>query len=663
MTKNMKGKWFCIDCGDDVKDEGTQWHTDLNHGIVTRERVKVYDNKSKPKEKDARTPSRKCYDFAMTKIKKLVISENNSDEVYAVVEVNSHIEAINLSSTRARHWLSDEYSRNVESNEIHADDFFKTVLNHIIAKAQMNGTERAQIHHRVAQFDNSLIYDLGVPDWQFIRITTNGIETVKFDIGFPLFRRTQSLSKQVMPKDGNNDALDQLVELLRIMSKDRLIFKVHIVTLFLAAYPIPMIVFDGTAGSLKTTATAAIKRIVDPSGTEKEDNVSAMAEKQDELILQLQNRYLPSFDNVSNISPRTSDVLCRAITGSNNPRRKLYTDNDESIHSFKRKIVLNGIVPYLDYPDLQTRLLSYARETVDETNRMTEQEFKTRFEELLPFVLGQIFIIICKALREYHNLKDKIRPKTRMSDFEVWGEVISRVLGYSENQFLTRYYEKLNDGNISSYDSHPIVNTIQFFMENKDFWEGTASSLYQHLTTIAHDQGVDLQSKYVRFPKSSNKLTKEFVIVDSLLKNLGFTIETYHYSKNDGRFTKNATIIKITRKSDQSHLFSEVSSPCSPSSPTLDLDTKDGEDVGEDNQSQNEIHSPKKADPTHENIISEHGEDGERHLGKSLKSQQFFCETHKAGPFPTDAMSKASGSILEFHRKLGCSIKYVNEDV
>lgn len=622
------------------------------------------DHKPKQQEKDERTSSKKCYDFAVTKIKKLVISENNSDEVYAVVEVNNHVEAINLSSARARHWLNDEYSKNIESNQIHADDFFKTVLNHIIAKVQMNGTERVQIHHRIAQLDNSLIYDLGTPDWQFIKVTTNGIETSKFDVGFPIFRRAQSLSRQVMPKRDNEQALDDLVDLLKIMPKDRLVFKVHIVALFLAAYPVPMMVFDGTAGSLKTTATAAIKRIVDPNGMEKEDNVSAMAEKQDDLILQLQNRYLPSFDNVSSISPKVSDILCRAITGSNNPRRKLYTDDDESIHSFKRKIVLNGIVPYLDYPDLQTRLLSYARESVDETNRMTEREFKSKFEELLPFVLGQILITFCKALKEYPSMKDTIRPKTRMSDFEIWGEIISRVLGYSENEFLNRYNEKLTEGNISSHDSYPIVNTIQFFMENKDSWEGTASSLYHHLVEIAQgqNQGIDLQSKYVRFPKSSNKLTKELVIVDSLLRNLGFIVETYHYGKNDGKFTKNASIVKITRKSNQSLLFPRVSSPCSQSSPPPDLGTKIGEDIGEGARLQNDVCSPEKDNFTHENTIGEHGEDGEHHPGKASESRQFICETHNAGPFSTDAISKSSGSILEFHRKLGCKIRYFEED-
>lgn len=334
---------WCFDCKKDVsgkrKDKCKEEEHDLDY-------EKLHDGKkAKQQEKDERSASKKCYDFAMTKIKKLVISENNSDDVYAIVEVNSHVEAISLSSARARHWIGDEYSRNIESNEIHADDFFKTVLNHIIAKAHMNGTERAQIHYRIAQAGDSLFYDLGTPDWQFIKVSAKGVEQVKFDVNLPIFRRSQSIQKHVVPNRDNYKALDHLAELLRIVPRDRLVFKVHIVALFLEAYPIPIMVFDGMAGSLKTTATASIKRIVDPSGVEKEDNVSAMAEKQDDLILQLQNRYLSSFDNVSSITQATSDVLSRAITGSSNPRRKLYTDDDESIHSFRRKIVLNGIVP------------------------------------------------------------------------------------------------------------------------------------------------------------------------------------------------------------------------------------------------------------------------------------------------------------------------------
>lgn len=145
-----------------------------------------------------------------------------------------------------------------------------------------------------------------------------------------------------------------------------------------------------------------------------------------------------------------------------------------------------------------------------------------------------------------------------------------------------------------------------------------------------------------------------------MLKNLGFIVESYHYTKNDGKFTKNATIVKITRRSNQTPLFAGVSSPCSPSSPTPNLGTKIGEDIGEDTRPQNMVCSPEKPNFTHENATGEHGEDGEHPRGKYPGTGQFICETHNAGPFPIDAQSKSSGSILEFHRKLGCQIKYMD---
>ena len=131
--------------------------------------------------------------------------------------------------------------------------------------------------------------------------------------------------------------------------------------------------------------------------------------------------------------------MCRAITGSSNQRRKLYTDEDESIHSFRSKIVLNGIIPTLEYPDLQTRLITYERKTLDDNNRISDEEFDKQFKELLPSVLGQIFIILAKTLEQFDKLKDTIKPKTRLADFEIYGEIISRCLGNPKNKFLKEY--------------------------------------------------------------------------------------------------------------------------------------------------------------------------------------------------------------------------------
>lgn len=51
MTKDMIGSWFCCECGDDVKEEGTQWHTDCDHRLIPRNQVKV-EGIDKPKQQE-----------------------------------------------------------------------------------------------------------------------------------------------------------------------------------------------------------------------------------------------------------------------------------------------------------------------------------------------------------------------------------------------------------------------------------------------------------------------------------------------------------------------------------------------------------------------------------------------------------------------------------
>ena len=649
------------------------------HELIDYLDPKDHDNKKSEKQpkkktnkyiqtKDQRTSPKILYDFAQSKILKLVISENNSDEVYGVISINKHVEVLNLVSARARHWLNNLHS-NIDTSEIHSDDFYKTVLNSMISKAQMNGTKRAKIYNRIAQLKDEIWYDLATSDWKAIKITEDNISTISLDENSPFFSRSQSMQNQTMPKKGDDLALDKLAELLRIIPKDRLVFKVHLVALFLEAYPVPMMVFDGTTGTLKTTATASIKTIVDPNGISKEDNVSAMSEKQDDLIIQLFNRYLSSFDNVSRIDGKTSDVLCRAITGSSNPKRKLYTDKDESILNFKSKIVLNGVVPSLEHTDLQTRLIKYERISVDEIERLTEKEFNQKFSELLPYVLGKIFKTLSKSLKEYPLLEKKIKPKTRMSDFEVWGEVISRVLGNNDNTFLERYHEKLKEESISAQESYPLVSSLLTFMEHKTMYEDAASSLYGSLAEIANEAGVDTKSRFISFPRSSNKLTKHLKIVDSILKSCGITVQTYHYTKNDGRFTKHASIVKITKKPSIEPLdsFGKRPSPSSPLQNQARNRPKIGEGTGEDPHRGNKVSSPKNTDSGHENSSGEGSEDGEdtfqRLVSQDAEKPYWICYTCNERGTEMRHVKDLSpnGLTVQSHQNAGHSIIFLTK--
>jgi len=251
---------------------------------------------------------------------------------------------------------------------------------------------------------------------------------------------------------------------MKISQADKQVFKINLICLFLEGYPMPIIAIGGTSGSFKTSMTSMVKMIVDPSGKFKFDNVSSLQQKADDLIIYLNNRYLGSFDNISFISKEQSDILCRTISGSSYSKRELYENSEETILTFMRKVILNGIVPNLDYEDLQTRLIFYNRETPDRKSRITENELFKKFNELLPYALGEIFHILSQALSWYKSLKSEVELIGRMADFEVWGEIISRTLGNGKNNFLTAYSEKLIDTIIINEGAFPLATTLQSFI-------------------------------------------------------------------------------------------------------------------------------------------------------------------------------------------------------
>ena len=571
---------------DEVKKNGCNCGV-LPMSFLDTEDHKEDQSKKKIRKKDTRTEKKKLYDHTLAKVKRFAISENNNDEVVVVVENKHGIETFQVKSRRFTDWLCNEYINHINSDEIKNVEFFKSIADAIYAHARTNRAKIIKIHTRIAQLKDEIWYDLVNADGIAIKITSSEIKPVKLDLKSPIFRKNQSLQAQILPKQDDEKALDKLTDLLKISQKDRLVFKVNLVALFLEAYPIPMMIIGGPAGCFKTTTTAFIKRIVDPTGNQKEDNVSNIPQNIDDLILHLYNRYLVSFDNVSNISREQSDVFCRAITGNTNSKRKLYSNDDESILSFTRKIILNGIVPYLDYPDLQTRLLIYDRESVDDKNRLTEEQLNEKFEKLLPNVLGQIFHILKGALFWYKSIKYDIKPKTRMSDFEVWGETISRVMGVKDNEFLNAYYNQLNEASISTQDSYPLVTVLEYFMKEQSSYENSAADLHKSLVNIAESLEIDIHSKYVKFPRAPNKLKKHFKEIDSMLKANELKVSSFHWTSNDTKYTKNATIFSITKPYSQMKL-GDLASPSSPSPPqkkTFGEDSKPserGEDSSDD---------------------------------------------------------------------------------
>ncbi len=499
-------------------------------------------------------------ELAKRKILKTRISLNDTNAVYAVVKINGHFETMQLGGKRSKWWLNNLMSHEIKSDKIYTGDFYKNILDSLVSTAQMENVKKENIYNRIAFVNNEIIYDLSNANYEAISISKDEIKKIQLDETTPLFSRSQSMIEQDEPTYDDSPALDELAELLQI--KDVQLFKVHITTMFLEHIPVPIMLYDGSAGTGKTITSGSIKRIIDPSGITADDNVLSIPKKYNDIISTLFHRYCSALENVSKIDNEISDIFCRAVTGSGNPKRKLFDDIDEIILTFKRKIIINGIVPNLDNPDLQQRIISYDRHSSN-FKISTIDEFEKKYNSIKPSVLGLIFKTLQDVLSKIDDFD--FTPKTRMADFEKWGELISQSLGYGEGSFVENYHDKLKMSAISSKDGHPIISIIEDIMLEKNEYQDTMRNLFVEIKRKAFSLNIDTNSKYVRFPKIDNQLSKELVVVQPVLEKLGLSVLQWNNTSASSGFGKNVKVVKISKMVESN-----------PSTPNVSKDYNEG---------------------------------------------------------------------------------------
>lgn len=455
-----------------------------------------------------------------------------------------------------------------------------------------------------------LYYDLATPDWKALKITKDSVKVVSLDLSSPVFVRTQSQISQIMPVFDGKNALDDLMALLRIRLEERHVFKIHLISMFLEGFPIPIMSIVGEHGSIKSTISKSVKQIVDPSGA----MTISMSGKTEDLVLSFHNRYCVCFDNVSKLVQITSDILCKAITGDGNAKRKLYTDSDEIIYDYKRKIILNGISPNLEFPDLVDRNITYITEKVSENERITEEEFNKKFNDLLPSILGQIFQTLSNAMKRYDSIKKEIKQLPRMADFAIWGECISRTLGYDSLSFLNQYKEKIKSHSIDTNESYPIISIVEDMLRDKEHYEDTLQKFYKTIKICAELEGIDISSRHVNFPKASNKIREHITRLKQNFRTIGLEIDIAPYTKRDERYPKNRQVIYITKIKKSIAYFDENLSllplPSFPEDIQRRIQDVIGNDSGRDKLARNVLSMPYLTKSTPDSSIGMDGNHG-----------------------------------------------------
>ena len=466
--------------------------------------------------------------------KKLFVDEYQNPHI--AISVSGHIETLPIKSKRFRNWLANIFYKTTGLVVKSAD--LKDAINILSAQAEFDSGDPIKLNLRVAEQDGKWYYDLTNKPWEFVEITSEGWKIVKNLI---LFHRYSNQLPQVYPsREYPSDIFDNFIKLVLSASvkKDKLeeykiLLTCYIICAFVPDIPKAVPMPFGHQGAAKTSLMEFIKTLVDPSAIK----TLSFPTDINELIQQLSHNYLAFYDNVSVLRDRTSDQLCRAVTGSGSSKRVLYSDDDDFIRSFKRCIGLNGINLAATKPDLLDRALFFELKRIENKDRRKIEDIWIEFESMRPQLLGYIFDVLVKVLRwknEHGNVNLEL---PRMADWAEWCEIISRCIGNKDGAFLEAFENNRKIQIEQIIESSQVATCLTYYVDNNadvfdklgvdglPNWgfEGTASELLDNLQLIAPSLGIDARNKW--WPKAPNALSRRLNEIAHTLREAGIEIE------------------------------------------------------------------------------------------------------------------------------------------
>ncbi|MEW6328547.1 MAG: hypothetical protein AB1468_00365 [Candidatus Micrarchaeota archaeon] len=365
-------------------------------------------------------------------------------------------------------------------------------------------------------FDGKIYIDLADEDWRVVQIGPEGWRVMggKGDNPPILFRRYPHM-RSIRVGTPNRDAFERYFSLIHAPTdEDKLLFRVITPTYLIPGKPQLIQVIYGDQGGGKSTIVKLIRALIDPSET----LTLSLPSDRRERAQQFQHHFVCAYDNLHSITQAESDDICRAVSGDGFSKRALYTDDDDCIFRFMRGFIVNGINVPGQSPDFLDRAIMTRVSRISEEERRDEDDIWATANELIP----DAFAYVCETLSRAMKIKPtlKISRLPRMADFALWGEAVSRALGYPDLAWMRAYWARLDMQNEIAIEGDVVGALLQELAKRRNGeWCGSATELLNELILIAPDLKIDTRAKY--FPKAPHALMRRVNILKTNLENVG----------------------------------------------------------------------------------------------------------------------------------------------
>ena len=332
-----------------------------------------------------------------------------------------------LSSQVVKHWMSKLLWDN--HDKAPGGEATNSALN--VLKAMAREGPQLPLYNRVAPGINDNIWiDMTDEYWQAIRVTRKGWKVQERP---PIiFRRFTHQQPLPMPLPGGD--IREILQFTNLPNENhQLLYLVDTVSKFIPDIPHTIAYYYGPHGSGKSIGMNAQRAVVDPSIVK----LLKLPRDDRELIQQMFHHYLPYYDNVSSIPRWMSDTFCRAVSGTGNSKRQLYTDDDDVIYQYRRCPGINGINIVATRGDFLDRTIFLECKMIEDKARLEDKVMTWSLKEASPRIFGAILDILVKALNIHPTVE--LDGLTRMAGFHRWGYAIAEALGEGGAAFLEAY--------------------------------------------------------------------------------------------------------------------------------------------------------------------------------------------------------------------------------
>ena len=444
---------------------------------------------SKKEKEDNRSPVQILIDIAVAKCR---FFHTSQAEAFAAIAVDDHVETWPVLSSTFKLWLQREFYLDQEG-KVPNQENLQAAINHLQGRANFDGPTE-EVFTRVAEIGEVIYLDLCDKKWQAVEITAKGWRVIN---NAPVrFRRTKGM--QPLPEPETGGSLETFRKLLQISDGDDwTLLLAWMVQALRPRGPYPILCFQGEQDTAKTTTGRFVRGLIDPSKPPDR----ALPRNEEDFIIAASNSWIPSFDNLSGLQPWHSDALCRLSTGGGFGTRSFYTNSEEVLFDATRPLILNGIDQIAEREDLLDRCLIIRLEPIEHSKKRTIEDLTEQFNRERPEILGALLDGVSAGSSDYKLVRLAEMP--RMAYFAVWASAAESGPGTEPSSF-ERAYKSFRVGAVrEALDADPVAVALEAFMEYRESWKGTATSLLGELEGLVDDK----VTKGKSWPKAPNKLS------------------------------------------------------------------------------------------------------------------------------------------------------------